>query len=593
MSGKHSFKLAHLSQQVAALSALLSKNGISLPAAVKRPKGKKKLVQSNSVVQGIAQVTPAGKGQLTQDPSASSSSNWTTVKSSAAKKLGKEPADLLQAEGWNVPVVRVCVVEDVKTSTCGVSLVSMAVGRHLVCHGVRVDVSLGLLLPAPVPGKEEQAVLMSVLVQDKYGKPQVRQRYLYQLGPEPVVMENMAPKVDIVCDTAKALLIVDQKHVTAEVWKAVQARATPAARTWMKNRVGVSVLDVHPPTRLKDYPNSLQMVVQVGSIQDQTKLLAASGLDGIWTKMFITGPSDRERFKIVPLPYGVTFPEARDKAIFLGDLSAGAVPCGRGFGIRVLASNFDQVLHKMRPSDAEQFLGTQWEISGLPCSCGENALLQLLEGWRFHPVFTFRVGQGLRATRTWIVRSMQEPSVKILQHQFGLALIKEYVRTPQDKKPVQVMRSRPQISSKSTPLPSSWAAVVASGTTTGVVDGRHAAKQSLKRDAPSTPVSTCMSVDAVVVAPTVAAAFGAMPSACAPVLSLQEQIAQAIAVALQPVTALSAQVRTLQEEITAMRAPADAPEEGMDDAEIVAVSYPSAVPPPSASQSARVAGAPY
>ena len=326
MSGKHSFKLAHLSQQVAALTALLVKNGIQVRAAVKRPKGAGKSVKVQSRVAKIWD--PVGQEQSITDQTSSSSSNWTTVKSSVTKESAKQTSDSLQSEGWNVPVVSVSAPEDVTACTIGVALVSMAVGKSLVSHGVRVDVSLGLLLPAPVLGQEEKGQLMSVVVQDKLGKLQVRQRYLYQLGPEIVVLKSVASKVEVVNDIAKAVMVVDRRRVSEEARRAVQSRAIPAARTWMRNRAGVSVLDVHPPTRFNDNTDSVRMVVQLGSLQDQQNLLAASGLDGISTNLFLTEPSDRERFKIVPLPFGVSFQEAREKALFLCDLGCGAVPCG-------------------------------------------------------------------------------------------------------------------------------------------------------------------------------------------------------------------------------------------------------------------------
>ena len=301
---------------------------------------------------------------------------------------------------------------------------------------------------------------MSVLVQDKQGKLQVRQRYLYQLGPQAAVLKCSAPQAALTNESYKALLSIEKKHVSSEAWQAVQTRAVPAARSWLKNCAGVSVLDVHPPTRLKDHVDSMQMVVSLNSAQDQQKLLRTSGLDGMWTTLFLEGPSDREIFKIVPLPFGLTLQQARDKASFLGDLGIGVVPCGRGFGVRVLSSNFEQTLHKLRPTDADMFLGKLWEVSGLPCSCGEQALLAFLQGWQARPSFTFRVGQGVRATRTWIVRSVQEPPVSIVQHPFGIAVMKEYVRAPRQKPQVQVMRSALKQPNTNSVLPKSWAAVV-------------------------------------------------------------------------------------------------------------------------------------
>ena len=162
-----------------------------------------------------------------------SSSGWATVKSkngSLKEPPQKGPSDTLQPDGWNVPVLRVVEMEDVKISSCGVALVSMGVGKRLVMDGFAVEGCLGLLLPSPVVGKDDAGTLMSVVVQDQHGKLQVRQRYLYQLGPQPVVMTSSAPKVDLKDDSAKVLLLVDKKHVSSEVWNSVLNRPVPAAR---------------------------------------------------------------------------------------------------------------------------------------------------------------------------------------------------------------------------------------------------------------------------------------------------------------------------------------------------------------------------
>ena len=186
------------------------------------------------------------------------------------------------------------------------------------------------------------------------------------------------PKVDVIQDTSKAVLRISKTHVTEEVWKSLQSRALPSVRAWLKNRVGVSVLDVHPPTRLAGQEDTLQIVVQVQSGQGLLKLLGSSGMDGVWVREFWDASSDRDRYKIVPLPLDMSSQQASDKATFLGSVCVGVMPCGRGFGVRVLASDFKFVLHKLRPNDADQFLGDRWEISGLPCSCGEHSLLKFV-----------------------------------------------------------------------------------------------------------------------------------------------------------------------------------------------------------------------
>ena len=95
-------------------------------------------------------------------------------------------------------------------------------------------------------------------------------------------------------------------------------------------------------------------------------------VDGVWIRFILEVPSDRERFNIVPLPLGMSLQLAQEKSCFLGEVNVGGVvTCGKGFGVRVLSSNFESVLLKLRPYDATRFLGKLWGVSGWPCSCGE------------------------------------------------------------------------------------------------------------------------------------------------------------------------------------------------------------------------------
>ena len=78
-------------------------------------------------------------------------------------------------------------------------------------------------------------------------------------------MTCAAPKADLIQDTSNAGLRISKKHVTEEVWKAVQTRAVATAPAWLKNRVGVSVLDVHPQRVSPDQENAFQIAVGVES----------------------------------------------------------------------------------------------------------------------------------------------------------------------------------------------------------------------------------------------------------------------------------------------------------------------------------------
>ena len=97
------------------------------------------------------------------------------------------------------------------------------------------------------------------------------------------------------------------------------------------------------------------------------------------------------------------------------------------------AEHFEEILLQIHPDNAEQLLGKKFEISGLPMAMGKQSLQDFLGEWRVHPLYTYR--QGFR--RTWIVRSSQEPTEKMLQHDFGLAVIKD---APPRKSPLSTER---------------------------------------------------------------------------------------------------------------------------------------------------------
>ena len=75
---------------------------------------------------------------VSESAASSSNSNWKTVKSTKSTSKDQPqsgPSDTLVSDGWTVPVVSIVSVEDVQTSTCGIALVSMGVGKSLVGGG--------------------------------------------------------------------------------------------------------------------------------------------------------------------------------------------------------------------------------------------------------------------------------------------------------------------------------------------------------------------------------------------------------------------------------------------------------------------------
>ena len=77
------------------------------------------------------------------------------------------------------------------------------------------------------------------------------------------------------------------------------------------------------------------------------------------------------------------------------------------------------------------FLGTRYEITGLPLSCGREAIETLLTKWTGAvPITTYRSGR----TRTWLVSAPSAPLIDKLQHGDGLAHIQAAVPRAQHKK---------------------------------------------------------------------------------------------------------------------------------------------------------------
>ena len=62
----------------------------------------------------------------------------------------------------------------------------------------------------------------------------------------------------------------------------------------------------------------------------------------------------------------------------------------------------------------------------MPLAMGKESLLDFLSGWHVTPIHTFR--HGFR--RTWIVRATTDPIETIIQHDFGIAVVKEAVAKP-------------------------------------------------------------------------------------------------------------------------------------------------------------------
>ena len=89
--------------------------------------------------------------------------------------------------------------------------------------------------------------------------------------------------------------------------------------------------------------------------------------------------------------------------------------------MRVLPTEHERILREVHTEHADKFLGNKFEVTGLPMSMGAEGVVEFLAPWPVQALVTFRQ----RMTRTWIVRAAQEPTRNTLQHDFGIAVIKE------------------------------------------------------------------------------------------------------------------------------------------------------------------------
>ncbi len=116
------------------------------------------------------------------------------------------------------------------------------------------------------------------------------------------------------------------------------------------------------------------------------------------------------------------------------------------------------MVKQLHPNDADRFLGTRWEVSGLPLATSKEALVAFLHPWTVSPEYTYR--QGVR--RTWIVRARDQPGANKVQHEHGLAVIQE--ARPRQSAPVKKLeRWQPPVSrpaSRAPQQPRTWVDMV-------------------------------------------------------------------------------------------------------------------------------------
>ena len=247
-------------------------------------------------------------------------------------------------------------------------------------------------------------------------------RFLHQLGPadQPVIFEPCVPRVEIKKDTCKIVVTLSNHGADRTAFDAVSSHPRESVRRWLQARANIRVFDFcgSPSCRPSKDEVSIQIIVRVAAA-DALKSLRASGVDSVFVRPFFEGKEESEIHRVVPFPPDVDIAGAIRQASRIPD-HCGVVKTHRGFGVRVFSGRYDEAVGLIRPEDAPSLLGQRFEVSGLPMSCGKEAITEVLSIWTGAvPVTTFRSGRS----RTWIVAAPAPFTHTKLQHGTGLAYI--------------------------------------------------------------------------------------------------------------------------------------------------------------------------
>ena len=162
----------------------------------------------------------------------------------------------------------------------------------------------------------------------------------------------------------------------------------------------------------------MQLIVRI-SAKEEDKIMRASGLDGVFVRPFFESTEDASKYKIIPFTAETDLAGAIRQA---GRMQChfGVIKTRKGYSVRVLPEDFEEAARAIRPDDVASFTGTRYEVSGLPLSCGREAIEDLLSTWTGAvPIATFKANRR----RTWIVSAPSAPLHSKVQHEEGLAYI--------------------------------------------------------------------------------------------------------------------------------------------------------------------------
>ena len=539
-----------LQAQVLALTALLAQHGLSLPSGANGGGSRAKMAEAGGCGKGGNE---KGNGTQQRQPAAAPVQNkasaakvedggsWKTV---AAQKRPAPPSgkDVLQPQGWSHPVL--ASLADAGMNADGVCLVSAKEAKEAVAE-MGSTKPLAVLSPVPVGDRGQE---LPVLVKDATGNLQTRVRFLIQLGIGNVSFQP-GNKREFKGGAVQMVVTIAKAQVVADAWNSTVSSPQQAAKRWLETVACAGCVDVQRPTRLVGQENVLQMVVLVAPT-DKDKVLRACGKLGVQTRLFYERDEDRMLYSLVPLDKDASFASAQRMAQRLGDDAYGIVSTRSGWAIRVPTLRYPGIMRDVAPEQAARLLGSMFKVSGLPVTCGEESLKDLLSEWNFTPLFSFR--QGWR--RTWVVRSESQPPTLSFEHTFGWAVVakwEERRRTTTVQKLVAPPRSGKSVvaSPGRSSWPNAWGTATSSngtGPTAAAVGRPRGVKRNVNEEL---DVESQTQLQSQYAPPPQAqqATFAPAPVPTADVAAL---VAQAVALAMAP---MQTQLLTLHNELTAMK----------------------------------------
>ena len=354
---------------------------------------------------------------------------WKVQGRRKEKKPAEKAPDSLDAEGWTVPILS--GVGAIKSSSSGVLMATAKETKQLLSE-FRAAEPLGLLCTVQCDPAAEEVQVATV---DACGKRTLRRKYLHQVGPideDPVRFTPDLPKVQIRTDTQRLVITYLSSCIDSVTFKTVMSHPHQAARKWLQLRASVEMLDVcgRPTCSEINGISQVQVIVRIPS-KDLNTCLAASGIDGVWSREFVVDGQEHLPVRVVRLEDADLKSAVRQAARIDGHL--GVVKTRQGFGIRVESSDFEATVKLLCPSRSNRILAKKFAISGLPLSCGRDALAETLQGWGHEALFTFKQDRS----RTWVVAAAEAPTRSRFQHQDGCALVQEYQPRPRLQRPDQ------------------------------------------------------------------------------------------------------------------------------------------------------------